>query len=54
MKRNTAANSGLERLLSAYRNVFRIPENLNHYNERDFRIAERKFVKYALKNGIGI
>ncbi len=54
MKRTSAGNSGLERLVSHYRRTFRIPENLNHYSVEDYRSAERRFVKYAIKNGTGI
>jgi len=32
-----------------YKNIFRIPENLNHYSEKDYRAAERKFLKLALE-----
>lgn len=31
-----------------YRAVFRKPENLNHYTISDFRVAEKKFLKYVL------
>ena len=42
------ANRGIKTLLEIYRNLFRIPENTNHYSDRDYRAAERKFLKYAL------
>jgi len=38
-------------LLKKYQKVFRIPENLNYYSEKDYRIAEKKFIKYALVKG---
>ncbi len=44
-------NSGIEKLAEKYRNIFRIPENINHYSEKDFQVAERKFLKFALLNG---
>jgi hypothetical protein len=31
--------------------MFQIPENLNHYSKKDYKIAERKFLKYTLKRG---
>jgi len=34
-----------------YRKEFRIAENMNHYSEENYKIAERKFLKFAL--GIG-
>ena len=46
---NLRANRGMQALMKIYKAVFRIPENLNHYSEKDFRTAERKFLKYALE-----
>ncbi len=43
------ANRGIQALIKIYKNTFRIPENLNHYSEKDYRNAERKFLKYALE-----
>jgi hypothetical protein len=43
------ANRGIRALLKIYKNIFRIPENLNHYSEKDYRNAERKFLKYSLE-----
>ena len=45
------ANRGIKTLLENYRTLFRIPENANHYSEKDYRAAERKFLKYALEKG---
>ena len=42
-------NRGIKSLLEIYKAIFRIPENLSHYSERDYRAAERKFLKYALE-----
>lgn len=42
---------GIKNLLNHYRRIFRIPENVNHYSDEDYRCAERKFVKYALDKG---
>ena len=38
-------------LLETYRKKFRIAENLNHYSEENFKIAERKYLKFALAMG---
>jgi len=38
-------------LLKKYQEIFRIPENLNHYSEEDYQIAEKKFIKFALFEG---
>ncbi|MEZ4527144.1 MAG: hypothetical protein R2941_14595 [Desulfobacterales bacterium] len=54
MKKRSAGNTGMELLVSRYRRTFRIPENLNHYSGEDYRNAERKFLKYAIDNGLGI
>ena len=42
------ANRGIKSLVEIYRTLFCIPENTNHYSEKDYRAAERKFLKYAL------
>jgi Fe2+ transport system protein FeoA len=49
MGNNLRANRGIRALIKIYRNIFRIPENLNHYSEKDYRAAERKFLKLALE-----
>jgi hypothetical protein len=48
MKKVFNGNSGLQLLLRKYRALFRIPENLYYYSKDDYRIAERKFLKYSL------
>jgi len=48
MKERSLEVSGIILLLKEYRNMFQISENLNHYSEADYKIAERKFLKYAL------
>jgi hypothetical protein len=45
--------NGLECLLKHLRISFRIPENLNHYTEEDFRAAEKKYIKYCINYGLG-
>ena len=54
MTQNTRNNPGMEKLTQKYRTIFRVPENLNHYSEKDYQIAERKFLKYALEDGLFI
>jgi hypothetical protein len=49
MKKSSKSNSGIRLLLRKYRAMFRIPENRDYYSERDYRKAERKFLKYALE-----
>ncbi len=44
MKKDT----GIKKLINMYKEIFRVPENLNHYSVEDYKIAEKKFVKYSL------
>ena len=48
MREKSIDDSGIKLLLQKYRNIFQIPENLDHYSDEDYKIAERKFLKYAL------
>jgi hypothetical protein len=48
MEKEYTKNAGLKLILKKNKRAFRIPENLNFYSEKDFREAERKFLKYAL------
>jgi hypothetical protein len=48
MKSDAKEDTGIQRLLKKYRNVFRIPDNQKYYSERDYEAAERKFLQYAL------
>jgi hypothetical protein len=34
-----------------FKELFRIPENLNYYSEDDYQVAERKFLKFTLLQG---
>ena len=52
MKRCARQNSGILMLIRRYKQIFRIPENLNHYTKADYILAEKKFVKYALAERI--
>jgi hypothetical protein len=42
---------GLKLLVEKYRKEFQIPENLNFYSEKNYKIAERKYLKYTLGMG---
>ncbi len=48
MPRNSKEQAGINNLLCYYKALFRTPENLNHYAQPDFRVAEKKFLKYVL------
>ena len=51
MKQDSKRLAGIQLLLAKYRQSFRIPENLNHYSDKDLRIAERKYLKWVLFEG---
>lgn len=51
MADDRSRTSGLELLIDKYRDSFRIPENLNHYDEDDFQKAEKKYLHYCLSTG---
>jgi hypothetical protein len=51
MKKYSSKDIGIQLLLQKYKKVFRIPENIDYYDEKDYQTAERKFVRYALRNG---
>ena len=48
MQKDLKGNTGIQLLVEKYRKQFRIPENLRYYAKKDFKIAERKFLKHAL------
>ena len=48
---NLRANKGIKSLIKIYKSRFRIPENLDHYSESDYRTAERRFLKYVIEQG---
>ncbi len=40
--------SGLKRLVERYRDEFRRPENTKYYSDEDYRLAEKKFIRFCL------
>ena len=48
MQKDSQGNRGIQLLVEKYRKQFRIPENLKYYRKKDFKVAERKFLKLAL------
>lgn len=44
-----SVDEGMQRLLKKYKKLFRIPENTDYYSRLDYKNAERKFVKYMLR-----
>ena len=51
MQRNLRKSAGIQLLVDKYRQAFRIPENLNHYSEKDYKTAEKTFLKHAILEG---
>ena len=48
IQKDSKQNAGIKSLVKKYRNIFEIPENLNHYSKEDYKIAEKRFIKFAL------
>jgi hypothetical protein len=42
-------NQGIRLLIQKCREEFRLPENTDFYSEKDYKEAERKFVKFCLR-----
>ncbi len=51
MEKNLIENTGIQLLLDKYKRKFRISENLKYYSKKDYPVAEKKFIKYALNRG---
>jgi len=51
LERDISKASGIKLLVNECRRKFRIPENVYYYSENDYKQAEKKFVKFCLKNG---
>jgi hypothetical protein len=46
---NTPKNPlGIELLVEKFRQDFRQPENIDYYEESDYKEAERKYIKFCL------
>jgi len=48
---SSSDHQGIDRIVAKYRQRFRVPENLDHYSERDFHEAERQYLRFCLTNG---
>ena len=51
MTKNLIKNHGIQLLVDKYKKKFRISENLKYYSKKDYPVAEKKFIKYALNRG---
>jgi hypothetical protein len=50
MEENLHSDEGLKLVIKKCRNEFRRKENLEFYDDGDYKTAERKFVKFCLFN----
>ena len=51
MEKDTSKTMGLKLLIKEYKDQFKISENLNYYSRIDYQEAEKRYVKYCLRNG---
>ena len=51
MKKDFIKDTGIQLLLDKYRKKFRIAENVKYYSQKDYPVAEKKFIKYVLNKG---
>ena len=47
-RKDSKHNQGIQLLVKKYRDMFQIPENLNHYSSENYKIAEKRFIRHAL------
>ena len=48
MAKDTHRNEGLVRLIEQGKEAFHITENIDFYSEKDYRQAEKKFIKLCI------
>lgn len=41
-------DNGIQLLIKKHKDIFRMPENLEHYSQEDFKAAEKKYLKFIL------
>ncbi len=51
MDKAKTGNTGIQLLIKGAKKKFRVPENLNHYSAKDFKRAEKKFLKVCVLGG---
>lgn len=42
---------GLQRLIDKYKREFKKPENTRYYSEKDFVVAQKRYIHYRLNTG---
>ena len=48
MKKNDEQNLGIQMLINKYKKIFRTTENVDYYSKDDYKVAEKKYIKYSL------
>jgi len=51
MEKRASGEQGIKSLMMYHKRSFRIPENIDYYSEKDFKAAEKKYLKLCLANG---
>ena len=51
MKKVFIKDAGIQLLLDKYKKKFQISENVKYYSQKDYPVAEKKFIKYVLNKG---
>ena len=41
-------NEGLKKKIRAGKRLFRTPENVNHYSDKQYKLAEKMFIKRCI------
>jgi hypothetical protein len=54
LEKRISGEQGIKSLMMYHKRSFRIPENINYYSEKDFKAAEKKYLKLCLANGGGV
>jgi len=54
MNNNSTIDTGAQKIVEFYRAMFRIPENTKYYSNKDYKNAERQFLKFALSKGMKV
>jgi hypothetical protein len=48
---NEDKNAGLRKIIRQGKQMFSIPENTDHYSAENYRLAEKKFIKWCVLEG---
>lgn len=49
--RDIKRNHGLKDIIRKGKKQFRIPENINYYSDRYYKLAEKKYIKLCVIGG---